>query len=208
MPGLLANSAPRDDLEPWLFEPQAGKKKQYTPVRRSIGASPFKDCPRKLGTRNHRGFELPPDGQVNGYIKFSSANKQGRRASTQGLLPGQVKSLTTVPIGYGRLSTWNLASLWASPATVNPVAPCQCATNVTQQSAQQRSQSAADYADNLTLVHTNARSGHVGGHLGSPHLLPESFGYEAKMDPRDRFLLEFCRFSVSVYFIPSIAKAY
>lgn len=55
-------------------------------MTRLLGASPFKDCPRKLGNRKHRSFALPPDGQVNGYIKFSTA-KQGRRASTQGLHP-------------------------------------------------------------------------------------------------------------------------
>lgn len=213
MPGLLANPAPSDDweprLEPWLFAPRAGKRKQCTSARRSIGASPFQDCPRKIGYRNHRGFDLPPDGQVNGYIKFSSANKQGRRASTQGFLPGKVKSLPSLPIDYGRLSAWDvhLASLWASPATVNPVAPCQRATNMIQQSTQRNSQSGADYPDNLALVHKNGRSGQVGGHLGSPQLLPDSFGYAAKMDPKDRLLFEFCRLPVSARSIPSIAKA-
>ncbi|KAK4073097.1 transcriptional regulator family: Fungal Specific TF [Purpureocillium lilacinum] len=192
MAGLCARPAPSDDLTRWLFAPQGYRRIRSNPVTRPIGASPFQDCPRKLGKRNHGGFALPPDGEINGYIKFSSRNKQGRRASTQGLVSGQVKNLTAVPIDYGRLSplTVHFSSL-SAPATVNPGPPCQRPTNMTQHIARRNSQLAACYRDNLALAHINAHSERVGGHLGSPQLLPESFGYEAKMDPKDRLLWTF-----------------
>ncbi|KAK4074883.1 transcriptional regulator family: Fungal Specific TF [Purpureocillium lilacinum] len=175
MPALLANPAPTDDLEswlePWLFEPQAGKRRQCTPVRRSLGASPFKDCPRKLGNRNHRGFNLPADGQVNGYIKFSSTNKQGRRALASWTVP--------------------LVSLSESQATLEPAAPCQRATNMTHDIAQHDSQLAADYGGSSRLGRINANLGSYGRPMGSPQLLPESFGFDAKMDAMDGLLWAF-----------------
>lgn len=191
MSGWVVNPAPsNDDMTPWLFQPQARKRRPYTPMTRSVGVSPFTDCPDTLENGSRRGIALPPDGQVNGYIKFSST-KQGRRASTQGLLLGHV---TTVPADYGRLPSWLVpwVSLSESPATLEPAAPCRRATNMTHDIAQQDRRLAAGYDRGSALGRIGAGPGSYGGPMGSPRLLPESFGYDAKTDGMDGFFWAFC----------------
>ncbi|KND90546.1 hypothetical protein TOPH_04765, partial [Tolypocladium ophioglossoides CBS 100239] len=181
---------------------------------KGILVSPFKDCVGSFGDVHHRRFHRPLDGKVNGYIKFNwPKDRQSRRSSsiqpsssvsdfsdvaeqvpsapkakarTTSLIPlgpapapASSKAAITVPSdaeeildGFSSFlnSTYSVTFDFGNPAGVSPA------------TSSVFDFSSAGISPNISNVGASTEMVPI----GAPRMVPQLFGYDAKMDQTDR----------------------
>ncbi|PNY25595.1 Uncharacterized protein TCAP_04467 [Tolypocladium capitatum] len=184
--------------------PRPRDQHQRKPTSNALLVSPFKDCVGNFGDVHHRRFQRPLDGKVNGYIKFNwPKDRQLRRSSSVHPSSSVSDSPDVSENVLSAVSATSLIPLGPAPASSK-------AAGIVPSDAEEILDSFSSFL-NGTYSTTFDLSNSVGvspatsslfdfgstgagstvsstdvASIGAPRMVPQLFGYDAKMDQTDR----------------------